>query len=215
MNTNASGTFTGTLSSAANNITFNSLYTQNPSFGTVPNMVSIPYNSYGAGGSPSQTTYSAFLAFYAYSNKDEPTRLYKSSIYFGPYNEVIQKHLFVWRQSNPPWDTDVYLEQNIHAPNGSQGYIYFYDENHLKEFEHWWKTYSSHFKNVELDDYPYIPSGAINGFCVLDDTDRSNPHDVFNQWIFIVKNIENLAYRTINGWIFKTLEDASMFKLTQ
>lgn len=219
MNTKSSGLFTGTLSnlsSAANNITANSPHGQSPGVGHVPNVTTLlPYTSYGAGGlAPNMAPYSAFQAFYPYYNDDEPMRLYKSSIFFEPHNDVMQRHLFIWRQTNPPWDDDVYIQQNIHAPNGSHGHIYFYDEDHLKEFEHWWKTYSSHFKNVVTDDYPYLPAGAINGFCVLD-AEPINPCDVFNQWIFIVKNIKNLAYRTINGWVFKTAEEASMFKLTR
>lgn len=213
MNTNSSETGTGNLNSTANNIIFNSSHGQSPGVGPVLNSVT-PQYIYGSGGLATNITpYSAFQAFYPYYNDDEPIRLYKSSIYFDP-NVVMQKHLFVWRQANPPWDDDVYLQQNIHAPNGSHGHMYFYDEDHLKEFEHWWKTYSSHFKNVVADEYPYLPAGAINGFCVLD-VELINPCDVFNQWIFIVKNIKNLACRTINGWVFKTVEDAAMFKLTR
>lgn len=156
--------------------------------------------------------YYGYMAIEPTMNNISEHTVYKSSFYIPPHNDTIQKHLYVWRMTNDEWSDDAYLRQRLDTTNGSNCYLYFYNEDDLFKFEEWWKNYSSYFIDIMNHKYPYPKSGEISGYMVTTDFDILS--DVtFTEWQFIVKNIKKLPLRVLNGWVFDNQEDATLFKL--
>jgi hypothetical protein len=200
----------------------NSGYIQNPTYYN-PNYGYIMQSPTFATSSP------MFKALNKYTNSKNKTKkiknIFQIPVEFTESN-FEQRHLFVWRKTNEPWDNDEFLLDNMQTTNnGLLGNLNFYTEKDAVDFMNWWDRYIGFFKETDYRSsiYPKLNKGKINGvFIETLNTDTFNyaaynggivNEDLFNQWVWIVKNTKEGAIQINNGWIFNNEADASLYTL--